>query len=43
MLECPAILFQSIKEANQAFIIRAKHPNTLDREKIFFVLGILSL
>jgi hypothetical protein len=22
MLECPAILFQSIKEANHAFIIR---------------------
>jgi hypothetical protein len=41
MLECPTILFQSIKEANQALIIST---NIVDREnKIFFVSGLLSL
>jgi hypothetical protein len=43
MLECPTILFQSIKEANQTFIIRTNIQALLDKENIFFVLGLLSL
>jgi hypothetical protein len=45
MLECPAILFQSVKEANQAFITRTII-QSLEVKKIifkFFVLGLLSL
>jgi hypothetical protein len=37
MLECPAILFKSIKEANQAFIIRTNNQTLLDRENIFYL------
>jgi hypothetical protein len=44
MLRCPNILFQSIKEANQAFIIRTINQHFLNRENSFnFVLGFLSL
>jgi hypothetical protein len=44
MLRCPFIIFQSIKEANQAFIIRTINPTFLNRETSFdFVLGSLTL
>jgi hypothetical protein len=45
MLECPAILFQSIKEENQAFTIRTNN-QLFQVEKIIFlnfVLDVLSL
>jgi hypothetical protein len=40
MLGCPILLFHSIKEANQAIIIRT-NIQTLNcwQKKIFFVLG----
>jgi hypothetical protein len=38
MLECPAILFQSIKEANQAFTIRT-NSQLLLVEKIILILS----
>jgi hypothetical protein len=44
MLRCPFIISQSIKEANQAFIIRTINQHFLNRENSFnFVLGFLSL
>jgi hypothetical protein len=44
MLRCPTIMFQSIKEANQAFIIRTINRLFLNRENSFnLVLGSLSL
>jgi hypothetical protein len=44
MLRCPSILFQSIKEANQALIIRTINQLFLSRENnINFILGSLSL
>jgi hypothetical protein len=44
MLRCPSIIFQSIKEANQTFIIRTINQYFLNRENSFnFVLGFLSL
>jgi hypothetical protein len=44
MLRCPSILFQSIKEANQTFIIRTINQIFLNKENNFnFVLGLLSL
>jgi hypothetical protein len=44
MLECPALLFESLKEANQAFTI-STIIQFLQVEKIIliFVLGLLSL
>jgi hypothetical protein len=42
MLRCPSILFQSIKEANHALIIRIINQHFLNRENCF-VLGSLSL
>jgi hypothetical protein len=44
MLECPAILVKSIKEANQAFTIRT-NSQLLQVEKIILILslGLLSL
>jgi hypothetical protein len=44
MLKCPAILIQSTKEANQAFVIRTINHPFFNRENSFnFVLGLLSL
>jgi hypothetical protein len=44
MLRCPFIISQSIKEANQTFIIRTIKQHFLNRENSFnFVLGSLSL
>jgi hypothetical protein len=43
MLRCPSILFQSIKEANQAFIIRTINQHFLEKIILIFVLGLLSL
>jgi hypothetical protein len=44
MIRCPSILFQSIKEANQALIIRTINQHFFNREHSFnFVLGFLSL
>jgi hypothetical protein len=44
MLRCPYIIFQSIKEANQALIIRTINQHFLNIENSFnFVLGLLSL
>jgi hypothetical protein len=44
MLEWPAILFQSIKEANQAFTIRTNIQLLQVKKRILnFVLGLLSL
>jgi hypothetical protein len=44
MLRCPSIIIQSIKEANQTFIIRTIKQHFLNREYSFnFVLGLLSL
>jgi hypothetical protein len=44
MIRCPSILFQSIKEANQALIIRTINQHFFNRENSFnFVLGFLSL
>jgi hypothetical protein len=44
MIRCPSILFQSIKEANQALIIRTINQHFFNRETSFnFVLGFLSL
>jgi hypothetical protein len=43
MLRCPTITFQSIKEANQAFIIRTINQHFFNRENSCdFVLGLLS-
>jgi hypothetical protein len=42
MLRCPSILFQSIKEANQAFIIRTINQHFFNRENSFnFVSGFI--
>jgi hypothetical protein len=44
MLRCPSIIFQSIKEANQTFIIRTIKQHFYNKENSFtFVLGSLSL
>ena len=44
MLRCPSILFQSIKEANQAFDHQNNQPTFLNIENSYnFVLGLLSL
>jgi hypothetical protein len=44
MLRCPFIISHSIKEANQAFIIRTINQHFLNKENSFnFVLGSLSL
>jgi hypothetical protein len=44
MLGCPTIMLQSIKEANQTFIIRTINQHFFNRENSFgLVLGLLSL
>jgi hypothetical protein len=46
MLRCPTKLFQSIKEANQTFIIRTIKQHfffNMENSFIIFVLGSLSL
>ena len=44
MLRCPFIISQSIKEANQTFIIITIKQHFLNRENSFnFILGSLSL
>jgi hypothetical protein len=43
MLRCPYIIYQSIKEANQALIIRTINQHFFNRKIILiFVLGFLS-
>jgi hypothetical protein len=44
MLRCPSIIVQSIKEANQAFIISTINQSFLNKKIVLnFVLGSLSL
>jgi hypothetical protein len=44
MLRCPTILFQSFKEANQAFIITTINQHfIIEKIVLIFVLGLLSL
>jgi hypothetical protein len=43
MLRCPSILFHSIKEANQALIIRTINQHLNIENSYNFVLGLLSL
>jgi hypothetical protein len=42
MLRCPTILFQSIKEAYQAFIINTINQHFLNRENNFIFLFLVS-